>query len=112
MRGENAATVLGHSPAQGSSPHARGKLRGIVGSIRPVGLIPACAGKTTLNDGDGFVVGAHPRMRGENHSEVGAVLAGRGSSPHARGKPLGCVPIPERGGLIPACAGKTHCMNP
>ena len=46
-------------------------------------------------------------MRGENKLLALVSLRPVGSSPHARGKPLGGVRMPLGGGLIPACAGKT-----
>ena len=91
----------------GSSPHARGKLlqRGAIGVMG--GLIPACAGKTALSTWARLVLPAHPRMRGENASLFLKKNDHQGSSPHARGKPVGATNLGLCGGLIPACAGKT-----
>ncbi|ERS40009.1 hypothetical protein HMPREF1292_00493 [Corynebacterium sp. KPL1995] len=48
MRGENLIHAEVRRNAYGSSPHARGK-RCTVGLARPGGgLIPACAGKTQM----------------------------------------------------------------
>ena len=66
MRGENKLIGTSETALLGSSPHARGKRRtSIVGTI-PVGLIPACAGKTVDLDIPSCSAKAHPRMRGEN----------------------------------------------
>ena len=99
-----ASTVVG----VGSSPRVRGKQQLTDGIVGRGGLIPACAGKTTKNDGRISPSRAHPRVCGENVSFRVSGAIGQGSSPRVRGKPGerrfnggGC-------GLIPACAGKTQ----
>ena len=73
-----------------------------------VGLIPACAGKTS-----GGVMGvrplrAHPRVCGENGIKPKLHGQCRGSSPRVRGKLMVEAREPLLPGLIPACAGKTE----
>ena len=105
--GEHAATTLGLTKNEGSSPRMRGTLVGELGEGSGEGLIPAHAGNTvtpTLATGD---LRAHPRACGEHFGEVAGLAAGGGSSPHMRGtlKSLHismCVV-----GLIPAHAGNT-----
>ena len=91
----------------GSSPRVRGKRGCANASQRLLGLIPACAGKTTPGWGQGRAPGAHPRVCGENLMLLNGVVIGSGSSPRVRGKrPRELVDFSPRG-LIPACAGKT-----
>ena len=72
-----------------------------------MGLIPACAGKTSPVELELVGKPAHPRVCGENllfHDKPGGVW---GSSPRVRGKHghPGYREACQR--LIPACAGKT-----
>ena len=71
------------------------------------GLIPACAGKTDDTESWPIIERAHPRVCGENARFARAVDIPPGSSPRVRGKPQPAVNQRWRGGLIPACAGKT-----
>ena len=125
--GENTIHVTTALGSEGSSPRVRGKHRpGIVddtsgGSSPRVrgkrwrgvpirdgeGLIPACAGKTTMMGELSDVGGAHPRVCGENWRGLARWGAASGSSPRVRGKQglqIDFLPIKR---LIPACAGKT-----
>ena len=127
MRGENTAGVEVTEDFKGSSPHARGKRQCNSRPDNQRGLIPACAGKTSLwfswlysfrahprmrgeNSHDharNRSQGAHPRMRGENQRSRRFIFRPSGSSPHARGKPNGLRLRVQSLRLIPACAGKT-----
>ena len=49
----------------------------------------------------------HPRMRGEHPSSRAALIATRGSSPHARGAQPSDLRAEGCEGIIPACAGST-----
>ena len=107
MRGENPYSAGSAVPTSGSSPHARGKRNQIDDCGPGNGLIPACAGKTMEQENYATLVGAHPRMRGENALVLAVRLRLVGSSPHARGKlSLSCSCL-AYSRLIPACAGKT-----
>ena len=92
---------------KGSSPRVRGKRF----SCRAVGafrrLIPACAGKTGVGEGEGEHVAAHPRVCGENPNSCTTWFRYRGSSPRVRGKRPGSARRSTNPRLIPACAGKT-----
>ena len=70
-------------------------------------LIPAHAGKTTINADNAPAIEAHPRSRGENNVAGIGVASPGGSSPLTRGKHM----LPSWKGpedrLIPAHAGKT-----
>ena len=107
-RGENRARPGCPSTGAGSSPLTRGK------RVRPpctrcrYGLIPAHAGKTRTSRLYSYTVRAHPRSRGENVKRVLVDWVLSGSSPLTRGKRHGPRPPDQRGGLIPAHAGKTR----
>ncbi len=107
MRGEHSRTDEWLARHRGSSPHARGAPRPRRRQRRQRGLIPACAGSTGRNPPPRCVGGAHPRMRGEHHRQLGHPIHGTGSSPHARGALELLVELALCGGLIPACAGST-----
>ena len=85
-RGENGAPGRGCIHGQGSSPLTRGKPRRVNGVTERLGLIPAHAGKTRVQDVKHAAAGAHPRSRGENSSIVSTTTLGQGSSPLTRGK--------------------------
>ena len=105
--GENRHTNAESRSDGGSSPRVRGKPHHGLRVRLPVGLIPACAGKTGGGLGGAGPHGAHPRVCGENTLvESGSTLR-RGSSPRVRGK-LGLTQTKVSARrLIPACAGKT-----
>ena len=105
--GENGRWVSGWGVCGGSSPRVRGKLFwGFLWYCR-VRLIPACAGKTGNPRTEPPGQPAHPRVCGENVSQLKGAALRVGSSPRVRGKPRPSV-CPTCGvGLIPACAGKT-----
>ena len=91
----------------GSSPRVRGKHGDTVAVFVDPGLIPACAGKTTMAILSRATSWAHPRVCGENTPLMLNPAEIQGSSPRVRGKPL---ELKRRGvllRLIPACAGKT-----
>ena len=114
-RGEHGRAPCGNSQTNGSSPQARGaRGRGHAVRLGP-GLIPAGAGSTGVNFQLVGVSGAHPRRRGEHHTQPFTWLDGGGSSPQARGarphRPRAGVLV----GLIPAGAGSTSvtgCSTP
>ena len=92
---------------QGSSPLTRGK-RPVWPEGQPgVGLIPAHAGKTRRRFRRSYVMGAHPRSRGENSMLKDRLRYEDGSSPLTRGKRVTRASRSRRWGLIPAHAGKT-----
>ena len=85
-RGENGASGDSRRRCAGSSPLARGKRSGCLITLDHDGLIPARAGKTYSPHTWLKSVGAHPRSRGENASEIARKKRRGGSSPLARGK--------------------------
>ena len=92
IRGERRAEVVAVLDADGSSPHARGT-RGRHRRCRlPGRFIPACAGNASAGGRPAGLVSVHPRMRGERSNRVASAPVKGGSSPHARGTPLGLCP--------------------
>ena len=107
MCGENSPSKVFTKLGEGSSPRVRGKLLPFPFEGTDTGLIPACAGKTPLSSELIAPTAAHPRVCGENEGPLLLFRAIHGSSPRVRGKRHWSVSLSSRGGLIPACAGKT-----
>ena len=108
MRGEHARPQRLPFGARGSSPHARGapwRCRLRWGGL---GIIPACAGSTSMLPKTVKACWDHPRMRGEHREGTGKHLADIGSSPHARGALNPPEYFDSAAGIIPACAGSTY----
>ena len=93
---------------RGSSPRVRGKRSCCQVSPWPVGLIPACAGKTLKTVFTAPTDWAHPRVCGENTAADAQYEVPNGSSPRVRGKHIRAESARRGVGLIPACAGKTQ----
>ena len=109
--GENRLQGRDQVGFRGSSPRVRGKrLWGTARDFR-TGLIPACAGKTSVFFAYSDRSAAHPRVCGENMTCTERKTASRGSSPRVRGKPVPGFRVLLRRGLIPARAGKTPCCS-
>ena len=85
MRGEHRRRKTQVIANQGSSPHARGTLGRGDDQRDADGIIPACAGNTSVFDGPISYERDHPRMRGEHRTDVEQKRKETGSSPHARG---------------------------
>ena len=107
MRGEHSPIACTSAVPTGSSPHARGALRGAAGVGRRGGIIPACAGSTSLLAAHRRRMGDHPRMRGEHSVASFRWSSAEGSSPHARGALHRRLRAYKHHGIIPACAGST-----
>ena len=90
-----------------SHPRSRGENTAGDQPLRPRGLIPAHAGKTTRGRGQSRSGSAHPRSRGENFGPSFEGCSRTGSSPLTRGKRSGQWPGLSAPRLIPAHAGKT-----
>ena len=106
-RGENSARCMSAAGVVGSSPLTRGKLAGLLVFVGIFRLIPAHAGKTSLQTTCSSRHGAHPRSRGENFVADYVLFKAWGSSPLTRGKLRRRCPKHEGVRLIPAHAGKT-----
>ena len=109
-RGEDGVCRPVVSGTWGSSPLARGGLRGLRRRRHRRRLIPAGAGRTG-HVADRLVShGAHPRWRGEDVSPICSSPGPNGSSPLARGGRTFSSRCWMRLGLIPAGAGRT-CLT-
>ena len=71
------------------------------------GIIPACAGSTSLSVRVVSVRRDHPRMCGEHQNASRLSHGPLGSSPHVRGALRPSATIGLGCGIIPACAGST-----
>ena len=108
VRGEHSISRPMSSGQSGSSPRARGALRGHPRQVRPRGIIPACAGSTRPTTGSRGGLGDHPRVRGEHIPSLPGTSGTAGSSPRARGARFPAVLVGAAPGIIPACAGSTR----
>ena len=106
-RGEHRRCFCFCSCGLGSSPLARGTLKGGEHHVLGNGLIPARAGNTDPGPWPRTLRWAHPRSRGEHTTLYDQWLADWGSSPLARGTPSTTARLTSRTGLIPARAGNT-----
>ena len=84
--GENLTRNAERSRLSGSSPRLRGKRLGRCRHGCGRGLIPACAGKTSVSSRVSLSSRAHPRVCGENTSRRHGRPHDEGSSPRVRGK--------------------------
>ena len=96
---------------RGSSPHARGLRKRLLGHPVDTRIIPACAGFTRCECHSHRFYTDHPRMRGVYDPGDRPDPVRPGSSPHARG--LQGFGIGWVSGLriIPACAGFTRAPS-
>ena len=107
MRGDHQPRWRVVVRLMGSSPHARGPLRELLVVELGVGIIPACAGTTTVWHGGFSTRRDHPRLRGDHHHADGRRRADLRSSPPTRGPRLDPVGDVRDRGIIPAYAGTT-----
>ena len=99
--------LIEEQPYSGSSPLARG-LRDITRVIgADAGIIPARAGFTERCLSMSYVPTDHPRSRGVYNGRRLTAMTSGGSSPLARGLPVGRVPDYLLAWIIPARAGFT-----
>ena len=112
MRGEKYHPVKCADVGTGSPPHARGKEHLHFSSNVPLGITPACAGKSLLSLRQRVNRWDHPRMRGEKSDTSHSRIANSGSPPHARGKEHQEQGQRRERGITPACAGKRHSRLP
>ena len=114
MCGEHGASRTTAVVRTGSSPHVRGALDFDAEGELVTGIIPACAGSTTVVNVGVSRHRDHPRMCGEHSSSISTPYVNWGSSPHVRGARWSRSPRSRRTGIIPACAGSTwsHSNDP
>ena len=87
MCGEHVIALRGGLRELGSSPHVRGALLHLRVDARNGGIIPACAGSTSMTMLTCEPVWDHPRMCGEHGLPDRLDYPDQGSSPHVRGAP-------------------------
>src|SRR4051794_33798968 len=85
IRGEDCHDQAFRTNRPGSSPHSRGGPGHHHRARERPGLIPAFAGRTRGCSSGARLAWAHPRIRGEDLTEVGWWVLLAGSSPHSRG---------------------------
>ena len=92
-------------PDTGSSPRVRGA--GTPGRelARVLGIIPACAGSSSIADGETKILRDHPRVCGEQARREAYWPSVMGSSPRVRGAVRFAISLNLSLGIIPACAG-------
>ncbi len=105
MRGERRLGAFVLNVDRGSSPHARGTRQPLDGGGRRQRIIPACAGNAPRWQRSRSSRADHPRMRGERSVSRRYHASSPGSSPHARGTPVGVDDDAGAKRIIPACAG-------
>ena len=108
MCGEHDASEAEEPSSLGSSPHVRGAPAQIDGHVVHVGIIPACAGSTSMSAAYLSLSRDHPRMCGEHMVQGLDTLVDAGSSPHVRGARDVDTVARLQIGIIPACAGSTQ----
>ena len=91
----------------GSSPHVRGARKDSPLRRCHSGIIPACAGSTSIAWSRPAYPWDHPRMCGEHIASQLKLESCSGSSPHVRGARLLIRHQTLARGIIPACAGST-----
>ena len=107
MCGEKSIETDRQEWGLGSPPHVRGKAHALKERPFPVGITPACAGKS-LSCGDARSQDwDHPRMCGEKVRFTWHSSWSEGSPPHVRGKVLFWFVMLPQYRITPACAGKS-----
>ena len=106
-RGEHSAELAGARDADGSSPLARGTLMDVGYRPEVVRFIPARAGNTPSAGSAPARWSVHPRSRGEHWQRACVAISRAGSSPLARGTPVGRGRDVPGERFIPARAGNT-----
>ena len=106
--GEQSACATGGPWSAGSSPRVRGAAEAEVEYPDHGGIIPACAGSSSLRNRSRRHIRDHPRVCGEQPPTAPRKGQRMGSSPRVRGAAL---PLRLRVcslGIIPACAGSSR----
>ena len=105
--GEKLNTHLTFPPSSGSPPRMRGKALPPPAVVVPLGITPACAGKSICSALYHSFDWDHPRMCGEKFKLRGRTFSRLGSPPHVRGKVLFWFVMLPQYRITPACAGKS-----
>ncbi len=108
LRGEHTTWTTSARSAGGSSPLARGTPSSSSLTSSGNGIIPACAGNTSVPLRNVRRRRDHPRLRGEHVVNPVTPDTVVGSSPLARGTRMTTSATSRRTRIIPACAGNTR----
>ncbi|MGY3684809.1 hypothetical protein ACVWXU_008432 [Streptomyces sp. TE33382] len=107
VRGDDSFHSRRASSNKGTTPRARGRL----GHGRPAasanGNNPACAGTTPSCSRGRRCAREQPRVRGDDLVGWLNLIASRGTTPRARGRPRSARHVQRGTGNNPACAGTT-----
>ena len=107
--GKNFVSSLAVVFIGGSPPRVREKPWLKLTIFPPFGITPACAGKTENAFHATNARRDHPRVCGKNFKSIVTGIAGAGSPPRVREKPVTCPLNARIFRITPACAGKTIC---
>ena len=105
--GKNEDKSLQRETRLGSPPRVREKPAPIPAGAYPVGITPACAGKTLEKSVTASVYQDHPRVCGKNTFDKANMYKEVGSPPRVREKRSHEQNGRIYDGITPACAGKT-----
>ena len=78
----------------------------------PMGITPACAGKTMTIEFSVNSVRDHPRMCGKDSTLAITPFVITGSPPHVRERRIMEIMAQSNPRITPACAGKTQMQKP
>ncbi len=109
--GEKIARCFSCITVAGSPPRVRGKVNFCRCHPVTARIIPACAGKSSIDFLPGIGYKDHPRVCGEKQLPCSACDSAVGSPPRVRGKGshISCADRFSR--ITPACAGKSIIMR-
>ena len=107
MCGEQVTWLQENFPTMGSSPRVRGAAEAEVEYPDHGGIIPACAGSSSLRNRSRRHIRDHPRVCGEQLHKIIHDTYFLGSSPRVRGAVDGAPRLRIVQGIIPARAGSS-----
>ena len=103
--------ICGHKKTHtwiGSPPRVRGKVSVYMEYLVPLGITPACAGKSSKIEGANVFLEDHPRVCGEKFRASRYSGSSQGSPPRVRGKGITSDACHLFRRITPACAGKSE----
>ena len=105
--GEQAVGDIRRHSVTGSSPRERGTATSRAANFCGVRFIPACAGNRAGQAVRAGLLPVHPRVCGEQDSQIQSICAVVGSSPRVRGTDWNFCNTRWLCRFIPACAGNS-----
>ena len=112
MCGEKCVRKRNLRQHRGSPPRVRGEGVGRDRRQAPLGITPACAGRSSRPAGCCRPDWDHPRVCGEKPPPTARSSAAGGSPPRVRGEVQRPDTRPGRTGITPACAGRRDTSSP